>query len=177
MAANTSIASSKIPSAILAHTLRNLDGYLAASSHGADHPWRIEIASALAIPAPASGTDEDDVLIIDGPYSTVRLERNGLHDQASMRAAQLRGVLFGMQTAEEADELLALAYELSAALAEEIHAKNFNTIRAHQLPMLLLAMQDEDGPDDMLWLCQQFADELRALLTALVAQQSAEVAA
>lgn len=55
-----------------------------------------------------------DALIIDCPYSKVRVERKGLDDQAYMRAAQLRGVLFGMQAAEDGDELLALAYELSA---------------------------------------------------------------
>ena len=177
MPTHTSIASSPFPSAVLARTLCNLDGYLAASNHAADHPWRIEIASAFAMPASATGVANDRIIVIDCPYSKVHVERKGLDDQAMMRSAQLRGVLFGMHTADVADEMLALAYELSADLAEEIHAKNFNTIRANQLPMLLLAMQDEDGPGDMLWLCQQFADELRALLTALVVQQSAEVAA
>jgi hypothetical protein len=43
-------------------TLANLDGYLAACKYGKDHPWRIEIAAALAATAaqPARAPVEPD---------------------------------------------------------------------------------------------------------------------
>jgi hypothetical protein len=41
-----------------AATLVKLDGYMAAAGYGADHPWRAEIAAALAAPP----VDTDSIL-------------------------------------------------------------------------------------------------------------------
>jgi|GEM_PF-6310503 len=39
-------------------------------------------------------------------------------------------------------------------------------MRARQLAALLLAMQDESGPDTLLWMAQQISDELVACVEA-----------
>lgn len=177
MATTTSINLSALSSStIYVRTLLNLDGYLATSNHAADHPWREEIVRALAAPTGAPGSKHAPI-VITCPFSKVHLDHSDLHDHALMRSAQLRGVLFGMQAADDADEMLALAYELSADLAEDIRATDFLTPRASQLPMLLLTMEGWKGPDDMLWLCQQFADELRAVLTLMLSNEVTKVAA
>lgn len=40
-------------------------------------------------------------------------------------------------------------------------------MRARQLVALLLAMQPEEGPNDLLWLAQQMADEVAGTLAGI----------
>ncbi|MFZ4875001.1 hypothetical protein ACL9RI_07945 [Janthinobacterium sp. Mn2066] len=51
-----------------------------------------------------------------------------------------------------------IAYAVASA-----HAR----MRARQLAALLLAMQPEDGPGDLLWLAQQMADEVAGTLAGI----------
>lgn len=46
-------------------------------------------------------------------------------------------------------------------------------MRARQLASLLLAMQDEDGPDALLYLAQQISDEIVACIEASLNQKGA----
>ncbi|AQR70077.1 hypothetical protein BZG29_18390 [Janthinobacterium sp. LM6] len=48
-----------------------------------------------------------------------------------------------------------------AAAPEHAH------MRARQLAALLRAMQPEEGPDDLLWLAQQMADEVAGTLAGI----------
>ena len=154
-----------------------LESQMAMAGYASDHPWRIEIGAVVAGPADPVNIDGIGELAIDCPYSTVHISNANLFEHACMRSRQLRGLLYFIQTTEDADELVELAQELGADLAEEILARNFHTVRASQLPMLLLAIQSEDGHDDMMWLAQQFADEIRSIVAALAAEQTAKVAA
>lgn len=166
MATNTLTFGSAVPSTIattiLARALTNLDGYLTETRHAADHPWRIEIRQALT-----DARNAQTSTIFDAPYSKVVLEPIEILDQTLMRSAQLRGILYGMMSAPDGDEMYALAYELAADLAEDIRIDNFNSARTTQLSRLLFLIQDGDGPDDLLWLCQQFADEINVLVGVL----------
>lgn len=168
-------ATSQIP-CVLTRTLHNLDGYLAATRHGAEHPWRLEIAGALGAAA-APTIEALSGLVVRLPFSEAHITEADLFEHAAMRSRQLRGLLFSMQTEEGADEMLALAYELAVDVAEDILANDFSPARPSQLARLLLMIQGPDGPDDMLWLCQQFADEIVEVVAALAASKREEVAA
>ncbi len=80
-----------------------------------------------------------------------------------------------MKSADDADELFELAYQVAADLAEDIRARDYRASRPTQLARLLFVIQGNDGQDGMLWLCQQFADEIVSLAAAKTAAM-AEVA-
>ena len=167
---------SQPPTSITARLVA-LESQMATAGYAGDHPWRLEITKALDAVEKSSVPAGGGALIVECPYSTVHITSANLFEHACMRSRQLRGLLFFIQDTDQADELLELAYELSADLAEEILALNFQTVRASQLPMLLLAIQSKDGHDDMMWMAQQFADEIRSIVAALAAEQTVEVAA
>jgi len=167
----------QVSQGVLACTLCNLNGYLAAAGHGVDHPWRLEIARGLAEAVLPPGACRTDHVAIDQPYSTTLVDLTNIADQLSMRSAQLRGVLFAMMVDPEADIMAPLAYELAADLAEDVRANFLTSKCPQQLSHLLLLIQNEDGPNDMLWLAQQIADELVELICVHSSHLSSEVTA
>ena len=60
---------------------------------------------------------------------------------------------------------------------DAMSASDHAVMRARQLKRLLIMIQPEEGPDDILWLCQQFADEIAALASTWAREQSGGVAA
>ena len=88
-----------------------------------------------------------------------------------MRAAQL-GEVLRMMAEEHPDNFM---LKLCARLSAELRAAFDNLpeveslVLATQIAEICLSEQEDDsGPGDLLWLCQQMADELREILNAMV---------
>ena len=107
-------------------------------------------------------------LVLSAPYCSVHLAEINFIDHVSMRAAQL-GEVLRMMAAEHPDNFMLklcarLGGELRAAYSEIPQA----LVLAQQIAEICLSEQDDnDGPGDLLWLCQQMADELREILSAM----------
>lgn len=114
-------------------------------------------------------------LVLGAPYCSVQIDAVQFIDHVSMRAAQLREVL-RMTAAEHPDNFM---LKLCARLSGELRSACGNLpeceslILATQIAEICLSEQeDNDGPGDLLWLCQQMADELREILSAMVQNAS-----
>ena len=111
-------------------------------------------------------------LVLNAPYCTLHIPEKCLVDHVSMRAAQL-GEVLRMMAAEHPDNFM---LKLCARLSGELRSacdnlpKEESLVLATQIAEICLSEQeDDDGPGDLLWLCQQMADELRDILVARVA--------
>ncbi len=110
-------------------------------------------------------------LVLSAPYCTLHIPEKCLIDHVSMRAAQL-GEVLRMMAAEHPDNFM---LRLCARLSGELRSVYGNLpeeeslVLATQIAEICLSEQeDDDGPGDLLWLCQQMADELREILNAMV---------
>lgn len=101
------------------------------------------------------------------PYSTVLINPQDLLDQATMRSVQLAAVLGTMPSASYPAPLILLALKLALDIAPVLENRGDGQEIAGQLAALLHSLDGEDGPCDLLWLCQQMADEVRAIAVAL----------
>lgn len=148
--------------------LCNLDGYMAAAGYDTDHPWRREISTALP-PSVQVEAREADVRVVHTPFGLMHVCRTEASDHASMRARQLAGLLALMSGAGDASDLTRLCARISAEVAESIRLvlcdrtstfDNEPALQTRQIAHLLVAVQPEDGPSEILWLAQQLANEL-----------------
>ena len=110
-------------------------------------------------------------LVLSAPYCSVHIAEAKFMDHVSMRAAQL-GEVLRMMSVEHPDNFM---LKLCARLSAELRAAFDNLpnaeslVLATQIAEICLSEQDDnDGPGDLLWLCQQMADELREILNAMV---------
>lgn len=108
-------------------------------------------------------------LVLNAPYCKVHIQEKCLLDHVSMRAAQL-GEVLRMTAAEHPNNfMLKLCARLSGELRSACSTipEGESLILATQIAEICLSEQeDNDGPGDLLWLCQQMADELREILNA-----------
>lgn len=107
-------------------------------------------------------------LVLSAPYCSVHLAEINFIDHVSMRAAQL-GEVLRMMAVEHSDNFM---LKLCARLGGELRAAYSDLpqafVLAQQIAEICLSEQDDDGPGDLLWLCQQMAGELREILYAMV---------
>ena len=110
-------------------------------------------------------------LELSAPYCSVHIAEANFIDHVSMRAAQL-GEVLRMTAVEHPDNFM---LKLCARLSGELRSACGNLpecdslVLATQIAEICLSEQeDDDGPGDLLWLCQQMADELREILNAMV---------
>lgn len=148
--------------------LCNLDGYMAAAGYDTDHPWRREISTAL-VPSAKVEAQEAGILVVHTPFGLMQVARTEACDHASMRARQLSGLLALMSGADEADDMLRLCARIGEEVAESLRrflrdrTSTFDdelALQTRQIAHLLVAVQPEDGPSEILWLAQQLANEL-----------------
>ncbi|MGZ8289360.1 MAG: hypothetical protein ACXW2U_10890 [Telluria sp.] len=110
MKSNDSINNQKTQPKSLRATLTNIDRNMDASGHGADHPWRIEIAGALAEPvAPVA---------VDAPIFSLPGENPYFHNASNATSELFKLVEGGVpRSAASADDRLRL-------MAVQSHAEN-----------------------------------------------------
>ena len=108
-------------------------------------------------------------LVLSAPYCTVNIAEINFTDHVGMRAAQL-GEVLRMMAGEHPDSFM---LKLCARLSGELRSSAYNNlpeslVLAKQIAEICLCEQDDDdGPNDLLWLCQQMAGELREILSAM----------
>lgn len=108
-------------------------------------------------------------LVLSAPYCSVHFAAVSFVDHVSMRAAQLGEVLRMMAAEHSENFMLTLCARLSGELRSAYSNLPEALILAKQIAEICLSEQDDDdGPSDLLWLCQQMADELREILNAMV---------
>ena len=163
--------------ALAIETLVKLDGYMAASGYESDHPWRREIGAGLLLSAKVEQR-EISSLVIRTPFGAMHVDRTDEADHASMRVRQLAALLALMCSADEVDGMLHLAARISAEASAAIHRVLYGctstfdkelAAQTSQIAQLLILIQPEKGPDDMLWLAQQLADELADTVASMSA--------
>lgn len=101
------------------------------------------------------------------PYSTVSVSAFDLDDHIGMRAAQLAALVHVIPAGNHAAKMLSLAGRLAYELKDQLKRGQSDAVLADQVAELLLRAQGEDGPCDLLWLGQQLADEISALVAAI----------
>lgn len=146
-----------------AAALTKLDGYMAAAGYDTDHPWRSEIATALAYPT-------SDGITVSAPYSQAHIPFAEVSDHIMMRSKQIAAILAVIPTAGYSAQMISLVGQLADNLVVEVRRADGGSPLAgqiaSQLAELLLMIQGEQGPCDLLWLCQQIANELDEVIPA-----------
>ena len=124
---------------------------------------------------PGEAEPSRPVLVLEAPYCALHILKKSLVDHVSMRAAQL-GEVLRMMAAEHPDNFM---LKLCARLSAELRVAFDNLpegellVLATQIAEICLSEQeDDDGPGDLLWLCQQMADELRDILDAMMQNEN-----
>lgn len=107
-------------------------------------------------------------IVIRAPYCTLHLPKLSFADHVSMRSGALAEILRLMS----ADDPGNCMTSLSARLADELRGAYRDIQNAllltKQIVEILRNEQTDEGPGDLLWLCQQIADELCSVLGAMM---------
>jgi hypothetical protein len=127
---------------------------------------------SAAIDLTAAATPERS-FVVSAPYSQVRIPALDAEDHIFMRARQLSAVLGVMPIADYSEQMILLVRQLAEDLVEEIKRGDGGQLLAGQLAELLLMIQGEQGPCDLLWLCQQIANELDEMMPRLLEEGDA----
>ena len=107
-------------------------------------------------------------LVLKSPYCSVHISVSNFADHVSMRAAALTELLQLMAAAHPENFMISLCARLGGQLQAAYADMPESLLLAKQMAEICLSEQDDDGPGDLLWLCQQMADELRDILSAMV---------
>lgn len=98
--------------------------------------------------------------VVNAPYSQVRIPAMDADDHIIMRAKQLSAILRVMPVADYSGQMIQLLRQMADDLVEAIRHGNGGELLAGQLAELLLMIQGAKGACDILWLCQQIANEI-----------------
>ena len=159
-----------------ASMLITLDAQMSASGYASDHPWRLQLMAARSsatVGCAVSIGAEASAIIVPSPYSQTHIG-DDLSDHLNMRARQLSAVLHVLPVGGYSDQMVQLAKRVACDLVASIRGdltgrisdEYGGSLLAGQLAELLLMIQSDDGPCDLLWLCQQIADEISAAIKA-----------
>ena len=107
-------------------------------------------------------------LELKSPYCSIHISENNFADHVSMRAAALTELLRLMAAAHPDNFMISLCARLGGQLQDAYADLPESLLLAKQMAEICLSEQGDDGPGDLLWLCQQMADELREILNAMV---------
>lgn len=121
--------------------------------------------TAAAVPAQG--------IVFRAPYSQVHIPHEEADDHIIMRARQLSAILRAMPIADYSESMIRLASRLADELMQAIKSNGEGSLLASQLAELLLKIQGDGGPCDLLWLCQQIADELDETMSSMVTEGGA----
>lgn len=112
------------------------------------------VANLTAAPVAVPG------IVVNAPYSQVHIPATDADDHIIMRAKQLSSILRVMPVAGYSDQMIQLLRQMADDLVEAIRRGNGGALLAGQLAELLLMIQGAEGACDILWLCQQIANEI-----------------
>lgn len=107
-------------------------------------------------------------IIVSAPYSQVHIPALDADDHIIMRAKQLSAVLRVMPVAGYSENMIQLVRQMAEDLVKAIKRGDGGPLLASQLAELLLMIQGAEGPCDMLWLCQQIANEIDEAMSAML---------
>lgn len=151
--------------------LAKLDGYMAAAGYDTAHPWRAEISEATKTNSPPHG------ISVNAPYSQAHIPIDEVDDHIMMRSKQLAAILAIIPTAGYSPQMISLLGQMADNLVAEVRRADGGSPLAgqiaSQLAELLLMIQGEQGPCDLLWLCQQIANELYEVMAATLEEEEA----
>jgi tryptophanyl-tRNA synthetase len=116
--------------------------------------------TAAAVQAPG--------FVVSAPYSQVHIPALDADDHIIMRARQLSAILRVMPVADYSEQMIQLLRQLAEDLVKAIKRADGGPLLASQLAELLLMVQGEEGPCDMLWLCQQIANEIDETMSGML---------
>lgn len=160
--------SAAVPASSSASVLNKLDGYMAAAGYDTDHPWRAEISEAVAN-LPSHG------ISANAPYSQAHIPFAEINDHIIMRSKQLAAILAVIPTAGYSPQMISLVGQMADNLVAEVRRADGGSPLAgqiaSQLAELLLMIQGSQGPCDLLWLCQQIANELDETMSAMCEEE------
>lgn len=114
-------------------------------------------------------------IVFRAPYSQVHIPLEEADDHIIMRVRQLSAILRVMPIADYSESMIRLASRLADDLVRAIkgNGDGDGPLLASQLSELLLKIQGDGGPCDLLWLCQQIADELDETMSSMVTEGGA----
>jgi hypothetical protein len=106
--------------------------------------------------------------VVRAPYSQVHIPALDADDHIIMRARQLSAILRVMPVADYSEQMIQLLRQLAEDLVKAIKRADGGPLLASQLAELLLMVQGREGPCDMLWLCQQIANEIDETMSGML---------
>lgn len=106
--------------------------------------------------------------VVNAPYSQVHITTSNAEGHIIMRAEQLSAILRVMPVAGYSEKMIRLVSRLADDLVEAIKCVDGAPLLAGQLAELLLMIQGSDGPGDLLWLCQQIANEIDETMSGMI---------
>lgn len=116
-------------------------------------------------------------IVVRAPYSQVLISHEEADDHIIMRARQLFAILHVMPIEGYSENMIRLASRLADDLVRAIkgngNGDGDGPLLASQLSELLLKIQGDGGPCDLLWLCQQIADELDETMSSMITEGGA----
>lgn len=107
-------------------------------------------------------------LVLKSPYCSVHISESNFSDHVSMRVAALTDLLLLMSAAHPDNFMISLCARLGGELRAAYEDMPEALLLAKQMAEICLSEQEDEGPGDLLWLCQQMADELRDILSAMM---------
>jgi hypothetical protein len=108
--------------------------------------------TAVAVKAPG--------FMVNAPYSQVHIPTSDAGEHIEMRAKQMAAILRVMPVADYSGPMVRLVGQMADSLVDAIQGEDDAALLAIQLAELLLMIQGVNGPCDLLWLCQQIANEI-----------------
>lgn len=128
-------------------------------------------APTMGAPITLPGADAGPTVIFTAPYSIVRIPVFDLDDHVGMRAGQLAALVRAIPRDDYPVTLMRMAAQLADELNGQLKNGQGEAALAGELAELLLRAQGS-GPCDLLWLAQQIADEISAVVTAIARNEN-----
>lgn len=117
---------------------------------------------------PGEADPSKPVLIIDAPYCSLHMTARNFVDHVDMRKAALAEMLRLMAGDEPDNFMISLCMRLAGDLCNSWEDVPRALTITKQLSEILLQEQTTSAATDLLWHCQQMADEVRAILGAIL---------
>lgn len=116
---------------------------------------------------PGEADPNKPILIIDAPYCTLHIREEGFVDHVDMRIAALSDMLRLMAADDPENFMTSLCMRLAGDLRSPWSDLPRALTITKQLGEILLQEQTTSTAD-LLWLCQQFTDELRLIFSTII---------
>lgn len=124
-----------------------------------------------AVLEPTAAKVSTPSFVVRAPYCDVHIPTRNAGEHIEMRAKQIAAILRVMPVADYSASMFRLVGQMANSLVEAIQGGDDAALLATQLAEILLMIQGENGPCDLLWLCQQIASEIDETISGMIRER------